>query len=169
MERSSAAVALTAAKGMSVILVLSLTSVSGAVLVNIPTHERWRLVQTTTVAIACTTGVYALLFSRLSGREGMRGKISVARIECSNTQRQKHCEEEGGHGKRALAASHGSIPFTTSLERRRRLSVCLSARAPRTVPPPATSAMNSRPLIQSPRRHGRAASRGLRGRAPWPF
>ena len=52
----------------------------------------------TTVAIACTTGVYALLFSRLSGREGTRGKIGVARIECSNTQQQKHCEEEGDHG-----------------------------------------------------------------------
>jgi hypothetical protein len=32
---------------------------------------------------------------RLSGREGTRGKIGVARIECSNTQRQKHCEEGG--------------------------------------------------------------------------
>jgi hypothetical protein len=29
------------------------------------------------------------LFSRLSGREGMRGNIGVARIECSNTQRQR--------------------------------------------------------------------------------
>jgi hypothetical protein len=67
----------------------------GAVLVNIPTLERWRPVQTTTVAIACTAGVYAFLFSRLSGREGTRGKIGVARIECSNTQRQKHCEEGG--------------------------------------------------------------------------
>jgi hypothetical protein len=65
----------------------------------------------TTVAIACTTGVYALLFSRLSGREGTRGKIGVARIECSNTQRQKHCEEEGDDGKRPLAAFHGSTPF----------------------------------------------------------
>jgi hypothetical protein len=34
----------------------------------------------TTVAIACTTGVYALLFGRLSGREGTKGKIGVARI-----------------------------------------------------------------------------------------
>ena len=32
------------------------------------------MVQTTTVAIACTTGVYALLFGRLSGREGTRVK-----------------------------------------------------------------------------------------------
>jgi hypothetical protein len=52
-----------------------------------------------------------LLFNRLSGCEGTRGKIGVARIECSNTQRQKHCEEEGDHGKRPIAASHGSTPF----------------------------------------------------------
>src|SRR5262249_55617412 len=77
----------------------------------------------TRTAIACTTGVYALLFSRLSGREGTRGKIGIARMECSNTQRQKLCEEEGDHGKRPLAAFHGSTPLTTSLERRRRLSL----------------------------------------------
>jgi hypothetical protein len=41
----------------------------------------------------------------------MSGNISVARIECSNTQRQKHCEKERDHGKRSLAAFHGSIPF----------------------------------------------------------
>ena len=64
----------------------------------------------TTVAIACTTGVYALLFSRLNGREGTRGKIAVARIECSNTQRQKPCEEEGDDSNRPLAAFHGSTP-----------------------------------------------------------
>jgi hypothetical protein len=64
----------------------------------------------TTVVITCTTGVYTLLFSRLSGGEGMRGKIGVARIECSNTQRQKHRGEKGD-GKRPLAAFHGSTPF----------------------------------------------------------
>src|SRR5262249_61753556 len=75
--------------------------------------------------------------SRLSGCEDTRGKIGVARIECFNTQRQKHCEEEGDHGKRPLAAFHGSTLFrskkTTSLERRRRLSLknSLSARVPR--------------------------------------
>jgi hypothetical protein len=77
----------------------------------------------TTVAIACTTGAYALLFSRLSGREGTRCKIGVARIECFNTQRQKHCDDEGDDGKRPFAAFHGSTSFrskkTTSLERRR--------------------------------------------------
>jgi hypothetical protein len=80
--------------------------------------ERWRLAQTTTVAIACTAGVYAFAFSRLSGREGPRGKIGVARIkigvariDCSNTQRQKHCEQGGDDGKRPLAAFHGSTPF----------------------------------------------------------
>jgi hypothetical protein len=52
----------------------------------------------TTVAIACTTGVYALLFSRLSGREGLKYKIGVVRTECSNTQRQKHREEERDDG-----------------------------------------------------------------------
>ena len=81
----------------------------------------------TAVAIARTTGAYTLLFSRLSGREGTRGKIGVARIECSNTQRHKHCEEEGDDGKRSLAAFHGSTPFrskkTTRLERRRGLSL----------------------------------------------
>src|SRR5262245_19374001 len=98
MERSSAGVTADGGKG--------------TVLVNTPTLERWQLVQTTTVAIACTTGVYALLFSRLSGCEGTRGKIGAARIECSNTQRQKHCEEERDHGNRPIAASHGSTPFT---------------------------------------------------------
>src|SRR5262245_23893981 len=97
MERSSAGVTADGGKG--------------TVLVNTPTLERRQPVQTTTVAIACTTGVYALLFSRLSGREGTRGKIGVARVECSNTQRQKRCEEEGDHGKRPLAAFHGSTPF----------------------------------------------------------
>src|SRR6266446_2135669 len=96
-------------KGTSVILVLNPSSVSGAVLVNIPTLERWRLVQTTTVAKACTAGVYAFLFSRLSGREVTRGKIGVARVECSNTQRQKRCED-GEDGKRRLPAFHWSTP-----------------------------------------------------------
>ena len=51
------------------------TSVSGAVLVNTPTLERWQLVQTTTVAIACTTSAYALLFSGLSACQGIRAAI----------------------------------------------------------------------------------------------
>src|SRR5271156_4283211 len=104
-------------------------------MVNIPTIERWQLVQVTTVAIVYTTGIYALLFSRLSGREGTRGKIGVARIKCPNTQRQGQCEEESENGVWPFAAFHGSTPFrpkkTTSLERRRRLSLKhnLSARA----------------------------------------
>jgi hypothetical protein len=61
----------------------------------------------TTVAIACTTGVYALLFGRLGGRESARGKIGVARIECSDIQRQKHREDDGDDGKRPLGAFHG--------------------------------------------------------------
>ena len=89
----------------------SITSVAGAIPVNAPTLGGWYLLQGQAVAIACTTGVFALLFSRLSGREGTGGKIGVARIECSSTQRQKHCEEEGDHGKRPLAAFHGSTPF----------------------------------------------------------
>jgi len=88
----------------------SITSVAGAILVNAPTLGGWYLLQGQAVAISRTTGVYALLFSRLSGREGTRSKIGVARIECSNTQRQKHCEEEGDHGKRPLAAFHDSAP-----------------------------------------------------------
>src|SRR5271165_5882827 len=66
----------------------------------------------TTIAIACTADIYALLFSRLSGREGPNCKIGVARIECSNTQRQ-HCEEERDDGKRPLATFHGSTPFSS--------------------------------------------------------
>ena len=89
---------------------LTSTSVSGAVLVNIPTLGRWQLAQTTTVSIACTTSVYALLFRCLNGRKVARGEIGVARIECSNTRRQKHCEEEGDDGKRPLAAFHGLAP-----------------------------------------------------------
>jgi hypothetical protein len=54
---------------------------------------------------------YAFLFSRLSGREGTIGKIGVARIECSNTRRQKHCEQGEDDGKRPLPAFHGSTPF----------------------------------------------------------
>jgi hypothetical protein len=68
-------------------------------------------VQMTTIAIVCTTGVYASLFSRLSGRKGTKLKIGVARIECPNTQRQKSCEEEGGDGERLLAAAHGFTSF----------------------------------------------------------
>src|SRR5215467_4041854 len=71
------------------------------------------------------------MFSRLSGCEGTRGKIGVARIECSNTQRQKHCEEEGDHGKRPIAASHGSTPLKAKrtgamLVRQDRLAVSIS-------------------------------------------
>jgi hypothetical protein len=92
----------------------------------------------TTVAIACTTGVYALLFSRLSGREGTRCKIGVARIECANTQRQKHCEEKGDDGKRPFATFHGSTPFrskkTKSLERRRKVVMSLFAPDDDTLP-----------------------------------
>jgi hypothetical protein len=90
------------------------TSVSGAVLVNIPTLERWQLVQTTTVAIACTTRVYASPH-RLGGREGTRAyiniTISVTRIECFNTRQEKHCKEYGDEGKRWLAAFHDQASY----------------------------------------------------------
>jgi hypothetical protein len=83
----------------------------------------------TTVAIACPTSVYALLFSCLRGREGTRCKSGIARIECSNTQQRKHSEEEGDDGKRPLAAFHGSALFrsknTTSLDRRRKHDIAM--------------------------------------------
>lgn len=59
------------------------TSVLDAVLINTLAHERWKLMQMLTVAIACTTGPCALLFRRLSSREGKRRKIASARIEFS--------------------------------------------------------------------------------------
>jgi hypothetical protein len=85
----------------------------GAVLVDTLTFERWQLIQMTTVAIVCTTGIYASLFSRLSGREGTKLKIGVARFECPNTQRQKCCEEEGDDGERPFTAFHGSTLFNS--------------------------------------------------------
>jgi hypothetical protein len=66
----------------------------------------------TTVAIACTTGAYALLYSRLGGREDTGGEIGIARIDFSDTQQQNH-REEGDDGKRPLAAFHDStLPGT---------------------------------------------------------
>src|SRR5258707_665841 len=62
---------------------------------------------------------YAFLFSRLSGHEGTIGKIGVARIECSNTRRQKHCEQGEDDGKRPLPAFHGSTPLLPSAVLRR--------------------------------------------------
>ena len=85
------------------------TRVSGAVLVNASTFGRWQLFETPTIVIASTTGVQAFLFGCLSRRE--RFKTGVARIECSNTQRQEQCEQGGDDGKRPLAAFHGSTPF----------------------------------------------------------
>src|SRR5262249_21909625 len=38
-------------------------------------------------------------------------------IECSNTQRQKRCEEERDDGKRPLAAFHGSTPVRSKKAR----------------------------------------------------
>jgi hypothetical protein len=51
----------------------------------------------TTVAIACTTGVYALLFGRLRGDEGTSGKI-VTRFERNDTRRQKRRAHERNDG-----------------------------------------------------------------------
>ena len=68
----------------------AITSVAGAILVTVPTREggRYLLLELEhAVAISCMTGLYALLFKRLSRRhEGARGEIGVARIECSRTQ-----------------------------------------------------------------------------------
>jgi hypothetical protein len=89
----------------------AITSVADAILVTVPTREggRYLLLELEhAVAISRMTGLYALLFKRLSRRhEGARGEIGVARIECSRTQWQKHCEECGDDGKRPLATFHG--------------------------------------------------------------
>ena len=66
------------------------------------------MLQGQAVAISRTTGIYALLFSGPSRREGGRGDIGVARIERSRTRWQKHGEECGDDGKRSLAKFHGS-------------------------------------------------------------
>jgi hypothetical protein len=53
-----------------------------------------------------------MLFSHLSGREDdTMCNIGVARTKCSNTQREKCCEEEGDGGKRPFAEFHGSTPM----------------------------------------------------------
>ena len=54
-------------------------SVMGAVLVSPTTLGQWQLAQTMTVAIACTTGLYASLFRRLSRREATRGEGGLLR------------------------------------------------------------------------------------------
>src|SRR5262245_47143019 len=64
----------------------SITSVAGAILIDAPTLGGWYLLQGQAVAISRTTGIYALLFSGLSRREGGRGETAVTRIECSRTQ-----------------------------------------------------------------------------------
>jgi len=64
----------------------SFTSVAGAILVNAPTFGGWYLLQGEAVAISRTTGIYALPFSGLSRREGARGEVGVARIECFQTR-----------------------------------------------------------------------------------
>ena len=56
--------------------------------VNTPTLPRWQLVQMATVTIACPTGVYALLFSRVSGCQGTRD--GIARVEPPSIQKQRH-------------------------------------------------------------------------------
>ncbi|SIO15263.1 hypothetical protein SAMN05443247_02397 [Bradyrhizobium erythrophlei] len=64
----------------------SITSIAGAILVNAPTLGGWYLLQGQAVAISRTTGIYALLFSGLSRREGERCEIGVARIKCSDAR-----------------------------------------------------------------------------------
>src|SRR6266849_3709067 len=66
----------------------SITSVAGAILVNAPTLGGWYLLQGPAVAISRATAIYALLFSGPSRREGERGEIGGARIECSRTHNQ---------------------------------------------------------------------------------
>src|SRR5262249_28267282 len=64
----------------------SIASVAGAILVNAPTHDGWYLLRGQARAMSRATGIYALLFSGLSRREGARGEVGVARIECSRTR-----------------------------------------------------------------------------------
>jgi hypothetical protein len=66
----------------------SITSVARAILVNAPTLEVWYLLQGQAVAISRTTGIYALMSSGVSRRQGERREIGVARIECSRTHEQ---------------------------------------------------------------------------------
>jgi len=70
-----------------------------------PTLERWQPGETT------RPGVYALLFSGLRGDKGTGGRIGVARIERTDTRRQKRCAHERNDGKRPLAGFHGSTPL----------------------------------------------------------
>jgi hypothetical protein len=67
------------------------------------------MVQTKTVAIACPTGIHALLLSRRGGCEGTRGNISIPRLECSNTRREKRSEDYGDDDKQPLAAFHDLV------------------------------------------------------------
>src|SRR5260370_20045696 len=87
-----------------------MTSVAGEIPISAPTLEGWYLIQGQAVTISRTTDIYALLFSGLSRREGERGEIGFARIECSRTRCQKHREEYGDDGKRPLATYHGPAP-----------------------------------------------------------
>src|SRR5262249_5621405 len=64
----------------------SITSVAGAILVNAPTHQGWYLLRGQAGAMSRATGIYASLFSGLSRREGARGEVGVARIECYRTR-----------------------------------------------------------------------------------
>jgi hypothetical protein len=64
----------------------SIAGVAGAVLVNAPTFGGGYLIQGKAGAISCTTDIYTLVFGGLSRREGERGEIGVARIECSRTR-----------------------------------------------------------------------------------
>jgi hypothetical protein len=79
----AAASPLTAVIGTTVIPALHYSG--GAILLNAPTLEGWYLLQGPAVAISCATGIFALLFSGLSRREGERCEIGVARIERSLT------------------------------------------------------------------------------------
>ena len=60
----------------------STTSEAGGILVNAVTFEGWYLLLGQAVAISCTTAIPALLLGGLSRREGARGEIEIARIEC---------------------------------------------------------------------------------------
>jgi hypothetical protein len=58
------------------------------ILVNFPTLEGIYLLQGQAVAMSRTTDISALLFSGPSRREGERGEIGIARLECSRTYHQ---------------------------------------------------------------------------------
>jgi hypothetical protein len=93
------------------------TTVSGAVLVDTPTLERWQLLQTETVVIACATGVHALLLGGVSGCQDIEAELGIARIDPSDTQGQQD-RYQYADGSDRMAQFHW---LNSRLSRKRRL------------------------------------------------